>query len=252
MNTPQKITNDDERICREKEWHNKVNRNTRAAMTKYYAVSNNDLKECITEQVTPETTVLLDYGCGYGDKLIALASRLKKGIGIDISDARVEEAKKKTCEKGITNIDFFVMDAMNMTFGDNEFDIIIGDAILHHLNLEKSLCEIKRVLKRNGKAYFTEPLATNLVIQLYRKLTPKMRTVDEQPFRRRELRFIKSIFLTAKIEYIGCFTLLAVPFRNLKNFDRIMALLRKIDRFFLCERSPFKYLAWTCALTLEK
>jgi SAM-dependent methyltransferase len=251
--TLHEIANDDERVCREKEWHNTAKSDIRASAAKYYAIFNNDLEKCIRgDTLRPETTVLLDYGCGYGNKLVALASRLKKGMGIDISDARVDAAKKLACEKEIANIDFFVMDAMNMTFGDNEFDIIVGDAILHHLNLEKSLGEIKRVLKRGGEAYFTEPLATNPVIQLYRRLTPRMRTVDEQPFRKRELRLIQDIFPGAGIEYFGCFTLLAVPFRNSKNFDKVMAFLSGIDRFFLSKRSPFRYLAWSCVLTLKK
>jgi SAM-dependent methyltransferase len=141
---------------------------------------------------------------------------------------------------------------MHTSFNDSEFDIIVGNAILHHLDFHKSLIEIKRILKKEEKAYFIEPLATNPLIQLYRKLTPKMRTVDEQPLRRSDIKLIKSIFPNVKIDYYACFTLLAVPFRNIKYFDKMVTFLASIDKWFLSTWSPFKYLAWTCLLTLQK
>ena len=42
--------------------------------------------------------------------------------------------------------------------------------------------EINKVLKDDGEMVFLEPLGTNPLINLYRKLTPKSRSVDEHPF----------------------------------------------------------------------
>ena len=61
------------------------------------------------------------------------------------------------------------------------FDIAYGSGILHHLNLNKSLNELKRILKKDGKIIFIEPMATNPFINLYRKFTPNARTSDEHP-----------------------------------------------------------------------
>jgi ubiquinone/menaquinone biosynthesis C-methylase UbiE len=253
------INNNKERVYREKEWHNQLyNTDVRASTVKFYSIFNRNHGGIVTshdkyvlDNVMPDNTVLLDYGCGPGDYLISISRHILSGVGIDISDAYIEGAKYLAIEKGNKNVDFFVMDAMNTSFNDNEFDIIVGQSILHHLDLKRSLNEVKRILKKDGKAYFIEPLATNPLIQLYRILTPKKRTKDEQPFRKYDIKIIKSIFSKTEIEYFSCFTLLSVPFRNSKIFDNIFTFLYGIDKWFLCKKSPFKYLAWTCLLILK-
>jgi ubiquinone/menaquinone biosynthesis C-methylase UbiE len=252
-----KHDNSKNRINREKTWHNQVHdSDVRASAQKFYSIQReggtiDSFNKNIFENLKSDSTVFLDYGCGYGDTIIGIANYFKKGIGIDISDARIENAKIFAKEKNIENLSFFVMDAMNTSFSDNEFDVIKGLSILHHLDLNKSLYEIKRILKKDGKAYFIEPLATNPIIELYRRLTPKKRTEDEQPLHRKDIKLIKSIFPNTKIEYCNCFTLLAVPFRNSTKFNKILTFLERVDKIFLNNRSPFKWLAWECLLTLK-
>jgi ubiquinone/menaquinone biosynthesis C-methylase UbiE len=242
-----------ERVIREKEWHNRIHgSDVRDSTGKFYSVIDKVTQHKYVEYMDCNATILLDYGCGKGYYVIGVANYIKEGIGIDISEAFIEEAKVTAHDKKIENLEFFVMDAMNTSFDDNKFDIIRGNGILHHLDIKKSLCEIRRILKVGGTAYFFEPLATNPFIELYRRFTPHKRTVDEQPFRKKELKIIKSIFPECEIEYANCFTLLAVPFRNLKNFDKILKMLRCIDNYILSNSSPFRWLAWTCYLTLYK
>ena len=54
-------------------------------------------------------------------------------------------------------------------------------SIKHHLNLNKSLKELNRILKKGGIMLFAEPMATNPIINIYRKFTPKARSADEHP-----------------------------------------------------------------------
>jgi ubiquinone/menaquinone biosynthesis C-methylase UbiE len=198
------------------------------------------------------STILLDYGCGNGHALMGVSEKINIGIGIDISEANIEYAKKIAKERKLDNIDFFVMDAMNTTFKNEEFDIIHGSGILHYLNLLLSLNEIKRILKKDGVAIFIEPLDTNLIIKVYRKLTPKVRTKDEQPLRKKDIKFIKSIFPNSELYYYSFFTLFAVPFRKTKHFLKILSILYSVDKILLNRRSPLKWLAWVCILVLKK
>ena len=78
---------------------------------------------------------------------------------------------------------FLLMDAHDLRFEDESFDLVFGSGILHHLSLVQGLDEIYRVLKPNGKIVFFEPLARNPVAKLVRALTKKARTEDEQPLR---------------------------------------------------------------------
>ncbi len=93
-------------------------------------------------------------------------------------------------------IEFKKMDAHSLAFKDNSFDIIFGTSILHHLDFNKSLKEIRRVLKNNGQIIFREPLGINPITNLIRFFTPKARTKNERPLRLKELKLIKDNFVT--------------------------------------------------------
>jgi ubiquinone/menaquinone biosynthesis C-methylase UbiE len=140
------------RVSREKEWHNQNHgKDVRAPAVKYYSIAGGeDWNESIVRSLDSNVTNLLDYGCGTGKYLLNVAHRIKRGVGIDISEANIEEARNVARERGIQNLEFFVMDAMNTTFENHEFDIVRGGGILHHLDVGKSLQEIKRVLKNDN------------------------------------------------------------------------------------------------------
>jgi len=90
--------------------------------------------------------------------------------------------------------DFKLMDAHHLQFEDDSFDFIFGAAILHHLDLVSALDEIRRVLKPDGRILFVEPMGVNPFGKLVRFLTPKARTVDEQPFRFQEFEELNRRF----------------------------------------------------------
>lgn len=94
---------------------------------------------------------ILDIGCGTGE--YSNSFKPKNYTGIDISSEYISHAKKT--KKG----NFLVMDATNLSFPDNSFDIILIAAILHHLedeDVKKVLKEARRVLKRGGEILIME------------------------------------------------------------------------------------------------
>jgi SAM-dependent methyltransferase len=131
-------------------------------------------------------SVVLDYGCyngGLTERLLAFGPA--RVVGIDISAKGIAEAKARLGGRA----EFRVMDAHAIDFDDATFDLIVGKAILHHLNYDQAIVEIKRVLKPGGHAVFIEPLRGNPAAKLFRMLTPRARTRDEQPLSRRQLLF---------------------------------------------------------------
>ncbi len=88
------------------------------------------------------------------------------------------------------------MDANQLEFPDDSFDVVFGRAILHHLDVERSLAEIHRVLRPGGFMLFKEPLGINPVSKVVRRLTPFARTEDERPFDRAEFALLDSLFRT--------------------------------------------------------
>jgi SAM-dependent methyltransferase len=91
---------------------------------------------------------------------------------------------------------FHLMDAHNLEFEDESFDFVYGCAILHHLDYNRALNEIYRVLKPGGKILFAEPLGINPVGKLVRLMTPFARTDDEKPLMFKELAELRKRFNT--------------------------------------------------------
>lgn len=94
---------------------------------------------------------ILDIGCGTGNFSIKLAKRGCKVVGIDISQAMLEEARKKT-KKNNLDINFQKGNALNLDFADNSFDSVFSMTAIEFIeDLEKAFKEMKRVVKPGGK-----------------------------------------------------------------------------------------------------
>jgi SAM-dependent methyltransferase len=62
--------------------------------------------------------------------------------------------------------------AEKMPFESGEFDLMHGEAVLHHISLSSAAPEIRRVLKRGGRAVFKDPLGHNPVLEFVRDHMP--------------------------------------------------------------------------------
>ena len=107
------------------------------------------------------------------------------------------------------------MDAENLTFADNSFDIIHEYGALHHVDLEASFKETSRVLKSDGSFICTEALRHNPFIHWYRKKSMHLRTEweVEHILRVQDILKGKKYFNNVNIKYFHLFALGAIPFR---------------------------------------
>lgn len=121
---------------------------------------------------------ILDLGCGLGSLTQHFKTIKAKVIGVDISPQSIAYAKKHIKSANIT---FRVQSAHNLGFTDNYFDAVIGNGILHHLDLKKALPEILRILKPGGKIFFVEPNLINPEIYLERKVPLLRKLVGNSP-----------------------------------------------------------------------
>lgn len=94
---------------------------------------------------------ILDIGCGTGNFSIKLAKIGCHVTGIDVSEKMLLMARVKTIEQNL-NIDFINMDAKDLKFGDNEFDVVISMAVIEFIdNITKAVEEMFRVVKTGGQ-----------------------------------------------------------------------------------------------------
>jgi ubiquinone/menaquinone biosynthesis C-methylase UbiE len=144
----------------------------------------------------PRGKRVLLYGCGAGYDSRRLAEEGAASIvGIDISEAQIAEARLQADAGGYAGpVEFRVADAHHTGFPDNAFDLVVGIAILHHLDLPRALSEIRRILAPSGRGVFLEPLAQNPLLRLARRLTPAARTPDEHPLTTNDWRMCGEVF----------------------------------------------------------
>ncbi|MDD3875963.1 MAG: class I SAM-dependent methyltransferase [Bacteroidales bacterium] len=242
------------RLQREKEYHNAAfSEGIRQSADKYYTIHKISFEQISKKMLSfCEGKKVLEFGCGPGSHSLILAKKAKEVSSIDISDFAIQKAKSEAEKRGLYNLGFFEMNAEELKFSDSYFDMIYGNAIIHHLDLEKAFIEINRVLKSGGKAFFYEPLGHNFFINFYRILTPKMRTVDEHPLLIADLKLIRKHFKNVEIEYFHFFTLLSVPFRNFKFFKNLLNFLFLMDKIFFLVLPFMKKYAWYCIIEISK
>ena len=242
-----------EKNLREKDFHNELqSRSKERFENKFYKALANTWDDFFEKlKKNSKDAEVLDYGCGVGPSIIKVSRyEPKKITGIDISEISIKKAKERTKNLG-ANVELKVDNCEKTSFENNQFDLVYGHGILHHLEFSKCLDEILRILKPGGSLLFVEPLGTNPIINLYRKLTPKSRSVDEHPFTGKDLEILKKKYQDVEIKYYGFLTLVFFPFYLDPNKSIIFKMLKNFDQI-LFKIKLFRYFAWSVLISAKK
>lgn len=101
---------------------------------------------------------ILDVGTGVGNFIALLEDVLsdyEEIVGIDLSENAIKAATNQF--QGYPKIRFEKMDALNMTFVDQTFDIVSLSNSLHHLSdPQRTFAEMERVCKEDGLILLNE------------------------------------------------------------------------------------------------
>ncbi len=240
-------------VEREREFHNqRFTEETRLAQDKYYfAIQDCDAEYERRLRRLAKDAVFLDYGCALGGWALSLAPLAREAHGIDISDVAIDQARASAVEQGLTNTRFVAGDAHATGYPDDHFDLVFGIGIIHHLDTEKSLAEVARVLKPGGTALFREPLGCNPVINFYRKATPEARTEDEHPLVTEDRRIAGRLFRVNAWDFYGLATLGSVPFRNTPLGQPVYRAAAILDRLLL-STPGVRWQGWCALMQLQK
>jgi SAM-dependent methyltransferase len=244
-----------ERYRREAEFHDRTfDAHARRATEGFYSITHSTSKALYRSYVLEHAAArrVLEYGCGPDGHSALLARHGARVIGIDLSAVAIAQNRKQSRRNGAEASEFCLMNAEILGFADASFDLVCGLGILHHLDLKRSLSEIARVLRPAGSAIFLEPLGLNPAINLYRWLTPTLRTPDEHPLQTADLSEFRNYFRQCEITYFHLTSLAAPLLRRTPWFDAVLAALERTDQF-LFRRLPFlrKY-AWAAAIVLTE
>jgi SAM-dependent methyltransferase len=208
------------------------------ANKKYYAVADASMdyyKAWLSAHCRDKA--VLDFGCGDGEYSVFLAqSGARKVVGVDISDVSIENCRGRVEALGLSHrAEFHVMDCEALEFPDDTFDVVCEAGVLHHLNLTKAVAEMARVVKPDGHVVCYEAVGHNPLFQLYRNMTPELRTKyeSEHILKVQDVRRLRAFFSRIDVRFFHLLVLLAVPFRRVPGFGAILSLLEAADRVLL-------------------
>lgn len=107
----------------------------------------------LLKEFVPVESKILDAGCGTGLTGLALKQHgFENIIGVDISGASLEVARKKEVYRELHQVDL----QMPLPFRDNEFDAVECIAVLGHIEAPSLLYEFCRVVRPGGYVVFSQ------------------------------------------------------------------------------------------------
>ena len=121
--------------------------------------------ELITEAVcvvNPGAKSLLDIGCGAGNYSLKMLSRISNldCTLVDLSLPMLEKARERVSAAGSGEIQTIQSDVRQLDLKENQFDIILAGAVLHHLRTAEewlfTFKKLYRSLKAGGSMWISD------------------------------------------------------------------------------------------------
>jgi SAM-dependent methyltransferase len=194
---------------------------------------------------------VLELGCGKGELTTLLALSGARVTAIDISPASVEVARRRAELHGVGDaVELVVTAGEELPFPDERFDVVVGKAVLHHLDVASAGPELHRVLRPGGRAAFAEPLGTNPLVEFARDHVPyphKNPRGADVPLSYADIEAWEAPFSEAHHREIQ---LLAMVERAL-GFRRMPAL-RRADTWLLARVPPLRRFCRYVVMTMVK
>jgi ubiquinone/menaquinone biosynthesis C-methylase UbiE len=181
----------DEFFRNDVEFHRKTAGSYDEKVTREFAIYHHTRLDPFLDRVAQRKpgALVLDLGCGTGVVTLAAAARGFRVVGVDHSPEMLEIARRKVHAAGLADrVELEVGEVDHLRFGDDDFDGVLCQGLLHHLpELGSCLDEVDRVLEPGGFLYISEPTrdATPLKRALVRmwRAVPRRRppTPEDEP-----------------------------------------------------------------------
>jgi len=200
---------------------------------------------------------ILEVGAGSGMLAVWLAQQGAEVTGIDVSGGILEVAARRASISGVAHRTRFLHCPIE-DFEDpgSSFDAVIGNNVVHHFERDLAMANLARLLRRDGRAVFCEPVLflPDIVRRLRysapvtRRFPPHTHTPDERSLDQRDLRVVERHFASVSWR----------PFQVLCRLQNFVELsdpqwnrLESVDRFVLRHSAAARWLARMIVLTLE-
>ena len=146
------------------------------------------------------------------------------------------------------NAIFFASDIEHLPICENSCDVILGNSVLHHLEIESALKEIFRVMKKGARFAFSEPNMLNPYIFLQKRIKFIKKLTGDSPGESAFFRWdLKRVF-----EKAGFRNVIIKPFDFLYPYTPV-SLLNIVDKLgMFLEKTALKEVAGSLFIAGEK
>ena len=176
---------------------------------------------------------VLNVACGVGDLSLYLAHIGCEVTAFDFSPASVEYARESARVNGFADrIQTDLMDIRELDYPSDTFDLVTGEAALHHvIKYENCFENLYRVLKPGGVAVFVENFVFDPLIRLMRPVNWLLKGyVGEYSLRKEDLEYAASVFDRVELTDQAVFyTYSRFFYRPTPLNRRVAALLKQMD-----------------------
>lgn len=103
---------------------------------------------------------VLDLGTGTGHTALAVAPHVAHVVGLDLTEAMLEQARGLARERGVGNVRFERGDAEALPYPDASFDLVTCRVCAHHFrDPAAALRETARVLRPEGRVLWIDSVS---------------------------------------------------------------------------------------------
>jgi ubiquinone/menaquinone biosynthesis C-methylase UbiE len=108
------------------------------------------------------TDVSLDVACGPGSVVLAFAARVRRAVGLDATEAMLDEARQAAARSGAANVEWHRGDVYALPFADGTFDVVSCRFAFHHLEEPaRAFAEMVRVARPRGRIVLSDAVASD-------------------------------------------------------------------------------------------
>lgn len=191
---------------------------------------------------------VLEVGCGSGAFSVYTAAKGGEVTGLDVSGSVLEVARRRAQVNGLADRCRFLLAPIE-TFDepDGSYDVVVGNQVLHHFELDEAMANVRRLLAPGGIAVFCEPVlllpeaARRLRSSpaVLRRFPSRADTPDERSIGRPEVERICAAFGRAEMKEYQLLSRLA---NFVELSDATFGRLERLDRVLLQHFPPSRRL----------
>jgi ubiquinone/menaquinone biosynthesis C-methylase UbiE len=157
---------------------------------------------------------ILVVGCGGGATALNLARNGAIVDAFDLSEEAIAICKRRAEFNGVEGVNFFVSSCEELRLAGDRYDAVVGEMILHHIDIPTAVGQFHRLLKDGGVGVFMEwkvyPLLDHIrSLPLLRRLFPpggvqEYATEYERKLSKEDFQVIRSYFPNLRLDYRYC------------------------------------------------